>query len=79
MAGFQIAINHLFDIGPPEALPTWKMLIIEDPDKGFKIVLYTAVAILRLRIWWTIDSGRSVHDVSPLKKSNHPTIPGWRK
>ncbi|MEK7359673.1 MAG: hypothetical protein AAB422_04800 [Planctomycetota bacterium] len=47
------------------------MLII-DLDEGFKIVLHAAVIIRILRISWTINSGRSGHDFSPLRKSDHP-------
>ena len=40
----EITIDHLLDIWPPEAVLPGEMLVI-DLDKGFKIVLYTAVVI----------------------------------
>jgi hypothetical protein len=49
IAVIEIAIDHLLDIGPIETVLPGKMLVI-DPDKGFKIVLYTAVVIRRRRI-----------------------------
>jgi hypothetical protein len=58
IAALEIAIDHLLDIGPPESVLPREMLVI-DPDKGFKIVLYAAVVIRRLRISWTIHGGRS--------------------
>ena len=71
IAAIEIAIDHLLDIGPPESVLPGEMLVI-DPDKGFKIVLYTAVVIRRLWISWTINGGRSGHDFSPLRKSDRP-------
>ena len=56
ITAIEIAIDHLLDIGPIETELSEKRLII-DPDKGFKIVLYTAVVIRRLRIFWTINGG----------------------
>jgi len=44
ITAIEITIDHLLDIGPPEAVLPGEMLVI-DPDKGFKIVLYTAVVI----------------------------------
>ena len=44
IATVQITIDHLLDIWPPEAVLPGEMLVI-DLDKGFKIVLYTAVVI----------------------------------
>ncbi|MCX5874359.1 MAG: hypothetical protein NTY51_14160 [Deltaproteobacteria bacterium] len=58
IAATEIAIDHLLDIEPPESVLPGEMLIT-DPDKGFKIVLYAAVVIRRLRISWTINGGRS--------------------
>jgi hypothetical protein len=40
----EVAVNDLLQIGPPEAVLTRKMLII-DPDEGLKIVLHAAVII----------------------------------
>ena len=39
-----VAVNDLLQIGPPEAVLTRKMLII-DPDEGLKIVLHAAAII----------------------------------
>ena len=64
----EIAIDHLLDIVPPESVLPGEMLVI-DPEKGFKIVLYTAVVIGQLWIPWAIDSGRKGHDLSPLRIS----------
>jgi len=47
IAAVEITIDHLLDIGPPESVLPGEMLVI-NPDKGFKIVLYTAVVIRRL-------------------------------
>jgi hypothetical protein len=43
-------------------------------DKGFKIVLDTAVIIGRLRIPGAIDSGRKGHDLSPSRISCHHNV-----
>ena len=42
IAAIEIAIDHLLDMGPPESVLPGEILVI-DPDKGFKIVLYAAV------------------------------------
>jgi hypothetical protein len=47
ITAIEVAIDHLLDIGLPESVLPGEMLVI-DPDKGFKIVLYTAVVIRRL-------------------------------
>jgi hypothetical protein len=73
IAAIEIAIDHLLDIGPPESVLPGEMLVI-DPDKGFKIVLYAAVKIGSLRVPWTINGGRGGHDFSPLRKSNRSII-----
>ena len=44
VAAIEIPINHLLDIWPPESVLPGEMLVV-DPDKGLKIVLYTAVII----------------------------------
>ena len=44
IAAIEITIDHLLDIGPPESVLPGEMLVI-DPDKGFKVVLHTAVII----------------------------------
>jgi hypothetical protein len=44
IAAIEITIDHLLDIGPPESVLPGEMLII-DPNKGLKIVLYAAVII----------------------------------
>ena len=48
ITAIEITIDHLLDIGPPEAVLPGEMLVV-DLDKGFKIVLYTAVIIRFLR------------------------------
>jgi hypothetical protein len=68
IAAIEIAIDHLLDIGPPESVLPGEMLII-DPDKAFKMVLYTTVVIRILRISRTINGGRKGHDLSPLRIS----------
>jgi hypothetical protein len=68
IAAIEIAVNDLLQIGPPESVLPGEMLVI-NPDKGFKIVLYTAVVIRRLRISWAINGGRKGHDFSPLRIS----------
>jgi hypothetical protein len=40
IATVEIAIDHLLNIWPPESVLPGEMLVI-NPDKGFKIVLYT--------------------------------------
>jgi len=47
-AAIQIPINNLLDIRPPEAVLPGEMFSI-DMNKGFKIILYTAVIIRILR------------------------------
>ena len=68
ITAIKIVIDHLLDIVPPESVLPGEMLVI-DPDKGFKIVLYTVVVIRRLRISWTINGGRKGHDLSPWRIS----------
>jgi hypothetical protein len=69
ITAIEITIDHLLDIGPPEAVLPGEMFVI-DLDKGLKIVLNAAVVIRILRISWTINGGRSGHDFSPLRKSD---------
>jgi len=68
ITAIEITIDHLLDIGPPEAVLRGEILVI-DPEKGFKIILYAAVVIRRLRISWTINGGRKGHDLSPWRIS----------
>jgi hypothetical protein len=49
VTAIEITIDHLLDIGPPEAVLPGEMIII-DPDKGLEIVLHASVIIGRLRI-----------------------------
>ena len=65
----EIATDHLLDIEPIESVLPGEMLVI-DPDKGFKIVIYAAAVIRRLRISGTINGSRSGYDFSPLRKSD---------
>jgi len=64
ITAIEITIDHLLDIRPPESILPGKMLVI-DPDKSFKIILYAAVVIRILRISWSINGGRNGHDFSP--------------
>jgi hypothetical protein len=68
ITAIEITIDHLLDIGPPESVLPGEMLVI-DPDKSLKIVLYAAVIIGQLWIPGTIDSGSKGHDLSPLRIS----------
>jgi hypothetical protein len=68
ITAIEVAVDYLLDIGPPESVLPGEMLVI-DLDKGPKIVLYTAVVIRILRISWTINGGRSGHDLSPWRIS----------
>jgi hypothetical protein len=68
ITAIKVAVDHLLDIGPPESVLPGEIFVI-DPDKGFKIILYAAVVIRILRISWTINGGRSGHDLSPLRLS----------
>jgi len=72
ITAIEIAVDHLLDIRPPESVLPGEMLVI-DLDKGLKIVLDAAVVIRRLRISWTINSGRSGHDFS-FEKIRPPII-----
>ena len=64
ITAIEVAVDHLLDIRPPEAVLPGEILVI-DPDKGLKIVLDTAIVTRILRISWTINGGRSGHDFSP--------------
>jgi frataxin-like iron-binding protein CyaY len=68
ISAIEIAIDHLLDIGPPESVLPGEMFLI-DLDKGLKIILYKAVAVRRLWISWTINGGRTGHDLSPWRIS----------
>ena len=48
IAAIQITINHLFDIGPPEAVLLGEVFVV-GLNEGFKIVLDTVVIIRILR------------------------------
>jgi hypothetical protein len=52
--------------------------VIIDPEKCFKIILHAPMMIRQLQIHSTIDGGRRLHDLSPLKKSNHHRIDLWQ-
>ena len=68
ITAIEVAVDHLLDIWPPESVLPGEIFVI-DLDKGLKIVLYTAVVIRILRISWTINGGRSGHDLSPWRIS----------
>ena len=68
ITAIEIAVDHLLDIRPPESVLPGEMLVI-DLDKGLKIVLDAAVVIRVLQISWTINGGRSGHDLSPWRIS----------
>jgi len=44
IAAVEITIDHLLDIGPPEAVLPGEVFVV-DPDKGLKIVLHAVVII----------------------------------
>ena len=44
IAADEITIDHLLDIGPPEAVLPGEVFVV-DPDKGLKIVLHAVVII----------------------------------
>ncbi len=44
IAAIEITIDHLLYIRPPESVRPGEVFVI-DPDKGFKVVLYTVVII----------------------------------
>jgi hypothetical protein len=44
IAAIEITIDHLLYIRPPESVLPGEVFVI-DPDKGFKVVLYTVVII----------------------------------
>ena len=60
IAEIEITIDHLLDIGPPESILPREMFII-DMDKGFKIILYTAVIIRILRAAGPVFAGGQWH------------------
>lgn len=64
ITAIEVAVDHLLDIWPPESVLPGEIFVI-DPEKDFKIILYTAVVIRILRISWTINGGRNGHDFSP--------------
>ena len=68
ITAIEITIDHLLDIGPPEAVLSREMFSI-DLDKGLKIVLYAPVIIGQLWIPGAINSGKKGHDLSPLRIS----------
>ena len=68
ITAIEITIDHLLDIRPPESVLPGEVLVV-DPDKGFKIILYAAVVIRILRVAGAINGGRSGHDLSPWRIS----------
>jgi hypothetical protein len=68
IAAIEVPVNNLLQMGSPESVLPGEMIII-DQDKGFEIVLHTAVVIRSLRISWAINGGRKGHDLSPSRIS----------
>jgi hypothetical protein len=68
IAAVEVTVNDILQIGPPEPVLPGEILVI-DPDKGFKIILYTAVIIGQLGIPRAIGSDRKGHDLSPWRIS----------
>jgi hypothetical protein len=58
VATFQVAVNHLLEVGPPESVRPFEPLLV-DLNKGLKMVLHTPVIIRRLRVPGTVNCGRS--------------------
>ena len=54
---FQVAVNDLLEVGPPESKKPFRPLLI-DLKKGLKMVLYAPVGIRRLRVPGTGNCGR---------------------
>jgi hypothetical protein len=68
IAAIEIAVNHLLDVRPPEAVMLGKMIII-NLNERFKTVLDATIIIGCLGVSWTIDSRGRGHDFSPLRTS----------
>jgi hypothetical protein len=68
IAAVEITIDHLFDIGPPEAVISGKPAVI-NLHEGFKVILHAAVIIGCLRISGPINGGWDSHNPSPPRKA----------
>jgi hypothetical protein len=60
IAAVEITVNHLLKIRTPESVLSGEMFIVV-LNKGFKIVLYTAVVIRILRAAWLVNGGGQWH------------------
>jgi hypothetical protein len=58
VATFQVAVNDLLEVGPPEPIRPFEPLLVE-LNKGPKMVLHALVIIIRFRVPGTINGGRS--------------------
>ena len=68
IAAVEITVDHLFDIGPPEAVISGKPVVI-NLHEGFKVILHAAVITGSLRISVPINGGWDSHDPSPPRKA----------
>jgi hypothetical protein len=73
IAAIEIPVNDLLEIGTEKSILPFKSFLI-NLEKGFKMILHAPVIIGRLRVPWTVDSGGSGHDFSPLRKSDRYII-----
>ena len=68
IAAVEITVDHLFDIGPPEAVISGKPVVI-NLHEGFKVILHAVVITGSLRISGPINGGWDSHDPSPPRKA----------
>ncbi len=58
VATVQVAVNNLLKVRPPEPVRLFEPLL-ENLNKGLKMVLHASVIIRRLRVPGTVNGGRS--------------------
>ena len=58
VAAFQVALNDLLEVGPPEPVPPFEPLLV-DLNKGLKMVFHTPVIIGGLGFPGAVNGGRS--------------------
>ena len=69
----QIPVDDFLDIGTEKSILPFKSFLI-NLEKGFKMILHAPVIVGRLRVSWTIHSGGSSYDFSPLRISDREII-----